>query len=1272
MKHKIWGLSAFFICCWLIIVARHHPPSRRKIKEIWHGRVFWEKESNTTMLRSSPETVLEQVEPKEVNEISTNLGSIGSPPKIPPEESEKAPSPGVKPMIAICAATHSKSNWRSLGDTTLQNTLIPSIEKTISTSDRSKYDFRLYLAADHDDHFWLNNHNNIRTPDWLSVHVGFYNVPEHKIPFNPMMRAAYNDGAEYMVRINDDSEFMTSDWVSKAVAKLASYDPPNVGMIGPNCREGNAKIMTHDMVHRTHLDIFEHYYPDVFSAWWIDDWISKVYGPQRSTKMMDWTVKHHTHKHGTRYKVQGHEKQLLKGELEKGAVKIEKWLKTVELINKEQTVVIIGKGESAKPVQKTPDNIIVTINHALGFQPYSDIHFHLDWYFEDVPPDFFCRTKALVVPTYFHVCSSSCRFVHASLWLSKLKFDGPIFLVQLPDGPKDNDIEMWSGKRIVQSSGDLSFAWMLARGYRKFESYGIGGDGYANYYISKRYKQRFKLSWSTSASRIGHTQKRINEYGATWNKYLEPTTSMETPTKIDLGPCIHESGWDTLKDFGPSIMEAQKLGAGDDGVSVDIISKGTAVIPKLKRVSILLEENDSFDKGDIIVSVNTRLKTLKRAHIHFQLEIPKDNMDMNIADILVVPTYINDGNKYVPIEDILKKIKFRGPIFKIQLNNGPQNVLFESIKGDNYRDISHNWMLARGYRLFNKQRPRSCIWNNDVNTDCYSVFRENDVTTSASKILFLGDSTVFRLFMSDSSLKCPCKSIKSSGRCDLIESLSLKRAPKWISPVENEGPVHYGLNHPFCTDCSGCSMKICIGPRRSTNCIEQNYIPIEFAKDVEMQTTKSFTSQEMIAEYLSAQPALDVCIVSTGMHDMAISNMTDDSYVDNVKWYLTLLHPHCIKIIFIGQNAVKNDPKYPQWNSRIHKWDIMLASMIRKLDFVVYVSIFDVSKNVLHLDNTHLHPTFYMKLKKMLVGYLKPRKYEQDNFDKTNESQKQTEKNNEEFVFPMRGDPFYQKTLSTLDTNFDCIRRQKINHMCEFFRQSNRKKRFHLENVDWKSHWSSKKSKNAYAFNEKYNTCVVLGSSSFPAIYDYSKYYEESDAVFVINGLRPWMNISSNANLFETFDFDHYKQTSLTEHDHLQKLSKTKKELHGHYRIFKPKNMSRLILTSWSNLENKIPNDRRIRLALPSGQGHIKSTVSLLGLHNIGYTSGIFNILWLKSLCNKVQVIGFYGFNTYEHGKINYNPSIEPNKVYSEKGGQLQAMDILLRLNELKQIEFIL
>ena len=53
IPHKnVVVLVAAFVSIMLLIVARHHPPSRRKIKEIWHGRVFWEGESNTTMLRA--------------------------------------------------------------------------------------------------------------------------------------------------------------------------------------------------------------------------------------------------------------------------------------------------------------------------------------------------------------------------------------------------------------------------------------------------------------------------------------------------------------------------------------------------------------------------------------------------------------------------------------------------------------------------------------------------------------------------------------------------------------------------------------------------------------------------------------------------------------------------------------------------------------------------------------------------------------------------------------------------------------------------------------------------------------------------------------------------------------------------------------------------------------------------------------------------------------------------------------------------------------------
>lgn len=57
------------------------------------------------------------------------------------------------------------------------------------------------------------------------------------------------------------------------------FTPPFLGVVGPICYDGNQNILTHDFVHRTHRNIFQTYYPVVFSDWWMDDWISKAPAP---------------------------------------------------------------------------------------------------------------------------------------------------------------------------------------------------------------------------------------------------------------------------------------------------------------------------------------------------------------------------------------------------------------------------------------------------------------------------------------------------------------------------------------------------------------------------------------------------------------------------------------------------------------------------------------------------------------------------------------------------------------------------------------------------------------------------------------------------------------------------------------------------------------------------------------------------------------------------------------------------------------------------------
>lgn len=147
--------------------------------------------------------------------------------------------------------------------------------------------------------------------------------------FNFVLRAAYEDGADYLCRVNDDTEFVTP-WASQSIDLLLSFQPPNVGVVGPICNEGNTKILTHDFVHRTHLDIFDFYYPPVLSDWWLDDWITHVYGPQR-TRQGPWLVRHLLYVHGTRYQVDYSRERKLMGELQDGRRRLKNWLHSVNV-----------------------------------------------------------------------------------------------------------------------------------------------------------------------------------------------------------------------------------------------------------------------------------------------------------------------------------------------------------------------------------------------------------------------------------------------------------------------------------------------------------------------------------------------------------------------------------------------------------------------------------------------------------------------------------------------------------------------------------------------------------------------------------------------------------------------------------------------------------------------------------------------------------------------------------------------------------------------------
>lgn len=277
-----------------------------------------------------------------VNKVAGLVVKVHTDPTDPPQNTSlitriiKTPSPTVsqeqnkaekpkKSIVAICSCLKSR-NGEQVQTSTLQSILIQSIEKTISAKERDTYDIRLYLGVDHNDEFWLRHAHCLTVPDWLRVTFVFAEKQPHKVPFNAVTLQAYKDGAEYINRVNDDTEYVTSGWMTLGIRALAEYNPPNVGVVGPRSLGDSQKTMTHDMTHRTHVDIFGFYYPPVFSAWWVDDWITDVYKPSRSRKLQIWNVKHQSYKYGTRYAVQHHEKARFPVELENGKKLLQAYL----------------------------------------------------------------------------------------------------------------------------------------------------------------------------------------------------------------------------------------------------------------------------------------------------------------------------------------------------------------------------------------------------------------------------------------------------------------------------------------------------------------------------------------------------------------------------------------------------------------------------------------------------------------------------------------------------------------------------------------------------------------------------------------------------------------------------------------------------------------------------------------------------------------------------------------------------------------------------------
>jgi hypothetical protein len=134
---------------------------------------------------------------------------------------------------------------------------LPSISVTMET----KYHYTVYIAIEADDYLESVQDEIIKRFCFTKIIIvaGGSTFTE---AVNEIAEVAYDDNMTYFVRIKDDTRFISFNWTSTGIKTLLGFIPTIVGVVGPTFIHANKKkkdrnsILTHDMVHRTHLDIF--------------------------------------------------------------------------------------------------------------------------------------------------------------------------------------------------------------------------------------------------------------------------------------------------------------------------------------------------------------------------------------------------------------------------------------------------------------------------------------------------------------------------------------------------------------------------------------------------------------------------------------------------------------------------------------------------------------------------------------------------------------------------------------------------------------------------------------------------------------------------------------------------------------------------------------------------------------------------------------------------------------------------------------------------------
>eukprot|EP00550_Attheya_septentrionalis_P005904 CAMPEP_0198286456 /NCGR_PEP_ID=MMETSP1449-20131203/5541_1 /TAXON_ID=420275 /ORGANISM="Attheya septentrionalis, Strain CCMP2084" /LENGTH=344 /DNA_ID=CAMNT_0043984211 /DNA_START=282 /DNA_END=1316 /DNA_ORIENTATION=- len=284
-----------------------------------------------------------------------------------------------------------------------------------------------------------------------------------------------------------------------------------------------------------------------------------------------------------------------------------------------------------------------------------------------------------------------------------------------------------------------------------------------------------------------------------------------------------------------------------------------------------------------------------------------------------------------------------------------------------------------------------CEYDGSMDTtgsDCYKLLSPHLQSKPAWH--FFGDSQMGILVVLE--LHHPHKSkhgARGDKRCNFLNYVRLEKRSQWVPPAQlqmkgegglttqSQGPMVNGLENPFCTDLMGFTSISFLTETKNY----WEYLPVEYASDVEQQTPYTNTTQETLAMFL-ANELVDrnltmkenVCIVSNGLHDQKLcANKTKeeclDMYTTNVNTYLELLEPVCGHIVWLGITPVQEDDKFLQTNEVGLKWNQAIQTLL-KARGGFFVDTWNETLKFDHTDNIHLVRDYYKSVGKLFSSLM--------------------------------------------------------------------------------------------------------------------------------------------------------------------------------------------------------------------------------------------------------------------------------------------------------------